>query len=92
MAPLLLLSRRPPVSAVFPSSEMATDHPWRESPISSDPTNAGPCCCHTPFVRTNTSAPPPDEPTRAVFPSAAMATDHPMSLRLGLFETSFGPC
>ena len=47
-APSLLLSVVPPMRAVLPSAERATEYPCSADPVAPVPTSLPPCCVHTP--------------------------------------------
>src|SRR5664280_998808 len=53
-----LPSSGPPMIAVLPSAEIATDSPCREGPTAPVPTSLLPCCDHKAPVRVNTHAAP----------------------------------
>src|ERR1035441_8019022 len=77
-APPPLLSFSPPMMAVLPSADSATEDPWNALPMAPVPTNLLPCCVHASPVRVNTHAAPavllsPYPPTMAVLPSAESA-------------------
>src|SRR6185369_4368499 len=60
-APVLLVSVSPPMIAVSPVAERATDHPCHELPTPETaprPTSLGPCCVQTPPLRVQTQAAP----------------------------------
>src|SRR5215813_9482304 len=60
-APVVLLSLGPPMMAVLPSEERATDAPWDHNPPPCSlvvPTSLPPCCVQVPPLRVNTHAAP----------------------------------
>src|SRR6516162_1494858 len=60
-APVVLLSPGPPMRAVLPSKERATDAPWDHNPPPYSlvvPTSLPPCCVQVPPLRVNTHAAP----------------------------------
>src|SRR6516225_3708946 len=60
-APVVLLSLGPPMMAVLPSEERATDAPWDHNPPPYSlvvPTSLPPCCVQVPPLRVNTHAAP----------------------------------
>src|SRR5262245_24033727 len=74
-APAPLLSTGPPVHAVLPSADTATELPCFAAPTAPVPTGLAPCCLHTPPLRMYTHAAPAllsseYPPTTAVSPSA----------------------
>src|SRR5262249_11156367 len=85
--------------AVLPSVDSATELPWRLVPAPPLPTSLPPCCGHTPPLRVDNPAAPPDllppgAPTMAVLPPEESATEKPC---WALFPaapvpTSLGPC
>src|SRR5262249_52333244 len=97
-APAKALSRYPPATAVFPSADSATDHPWAAGPTSPVPTSLAPCWLHTPALRVYTHAAPTsllsaNPPTIAVFPSADSATASPCGAApTAPVPTSLAPC
>src|SRR5262245_7317435 len=98
-APRLLLSALPPTMAVLPSSDRATESPWKmKDPTPPVPTSFGPCCVQTPPLRVNTHAAPTKPlslfpPTMAVLPSPDSATEAPWLANPPPTPppTSFGP-
>src|SRR5215469_13339384 len=82
-APAPPLSPGPPITAVLPSPESATEKPWCGLPWALRPTNF--CCSvQLPLLRVKIHAAPLywlvlsfAAPIRAVFPSADNATDQP---------------
>src|SRR5258708_23340362 len=84
---------------VFPSPEIATDHPWCPIPTPPEPTSLGPCWLHTLPLRVYTHAAPVwllsrYPPTIAVFPSAEIATEYPWFMfgPTPSLPTSLCPC
>ena len=96
-APAPLLSLSPPIMAVLPSADIATDLPWLAAPTAPVPTSLGPCCDHSPPLRAYTHAAPAPElsslpPTMAVLPSPEVATDEPWWAPTAPVPTSLLPC
>src|SRR5689334_12803406 len=97
-APMLRASPGPPMSAVLPSPESATDVPWADAPIAPKPVSFEPCCVHAlpDFVNTQTA---PTFPlslwpaTSTVLPSEDTATQLPCAADPAApVPTSFEPC
>src|SRR5262245_15940899 len=77
-APILSWSDQPPMMAVLPSADSATDMPWRAAPPAPVPMSLLPCWLQTVLLRVNTHAPSARHvPTMAVLPSADSATEIP---------------
>src|ERR1043166_1579865 len=97
-APAFALSTFPPTTAVFPSAESETEHPWFAMPTASAPTSFVPCCLQPLLLLVYThTAPTPwlskFPPTTAVFPSADSATASPCCANpTAPVPTSFVPC
>jgi hypothetical protein len=94
---MLELSKLPPMSAVLPSAETATEVPCPAFPVAPVPTSFSPCWVQAPALRVKTHVAPevPSfcEPTIAVLPSADSATPVPWKPALAApVSTSFGPC
>src|ERR1035441_3374555 len=97
-APVPPLSFQPPMIAVLPSADRATEDPCCALPTAAVPTNLAPCCVHTPPTRLNTQAAPAPllslgPPTMAVLPSDDRATEVPCSaLPTAPVPSSLPPC
>ena len=97
-APKPLLSSGPPMTAVLPSADTATDSPCTARSTAPVPTSFVPCWVHTPPLRVNTHAAPkpllsPRPPTTTVFPSADRSTETPcIACPTAPVPTSFVPC
>src|ERR1700704_4608007 len=77
-----VLSALPPMMAVAPSAESATDAPWAALPTAPEPTSFPPCCVQTPPVLVQIHAAPAKLSsqgplTMAVLPSAESETCQP---------------
>src|SRR6478672_3909416 len=92
------LSLGPPMSAVLPSADSASDMPWLAAPTAPEPTSFLPCCDQIPRLRVNTHAAPvlswsDQPPTIAVLPSADSATEAPWrAIPMAPEPTSCLPC
>jgi hypothetical protein len=68
------LSFGPPMRAVLPSADSATDVPWRAPPAAPEPTSFSPCCDQIPRLRAN-------ELLALLRPDTTTAREHPRPLR-----------
>ena len=97
-APEPLLSAVPPLSAVLPSPDNATESPCEALPIAPLPLSFAPCCVQVEPLRVNTKAAPAPAlslgaPIRDVLPSVDSATEAPcLALADAPLPTSFVPC
>src|SRR5262245_56557857 len=98
IAPVPLLSCRPPTMAVLPSPDSATDVPCPAFPPAPLPTSLWPCWLHTPPLRLKTQTAPNEAlslgpPTMAVLPSSDSPTDVPCTEPpTAPVPTRFEPC
>ena len=81
-APVSLLYRSPPMSAVLPSADTDTEIPWCAIPSRTVPQSLSPCWVHAPLICVKIHmAPVPSlslsPPTTTVVPSADTATELP---------------